>query len=54
MCSKMGSGQIERNSEVHIWSDGERIRSFCYGDDCVEGILGCRRRGYLYIYYHAL
>ncbi|HKY48638.1 MAG TPA: NAD-dependent epimerase/dehydratase family protein [Acidimicrobiia bacterium] len=25
-------------SEIEIWGDGEQTRSFCYIDDCVEGI----------------
>jgi GDP-D-mannose 3',5'-epimerase len=27
------------NGEVQIWGDGKQTRSFCYIDDCVEGIL---------------
>lgn len=27
------------NGEVQIWGDGNQTRSFCYIDDCVEGIL---------------
>ena len=26
------------NNEIEIWGDGEQTRSFCYIDDCVEGI----------------
>src|SRR6185369_13140784 len=26
------------NNEIDIWGDGEQTRSFCYIDDCVEGI----------------
>jgi GDP-D-mannose 3',5'-epimerase len=26
------------NDEVEIWGDGEQTRSYCYIDDCVEGI----------------
>lgn len=26
------------NDEVEVWGDGEQTRSFCYIDDCVEGI----------------
>ena len=25
-------------NEIEIWGDGEQARSFCYVDDCVEGI----------------
>ena len=27
------------NDEVEVWGNGEQTRSFCYIDDCVEGIL---------------
>ena len=27
-----------RRREIEIWGDGEQTRSFCYIDDCVEGI----------------
>ena len=26
------------NHEIEIWGDGEQTRSFCYIDDCVEGL----------------
>ena len=28
----------EPGGEIEIWGDGEQTRSFCYVDDCVEGI----------------
>ncbi len=30
--------RAEDGGEVEIWGDGEQTRSFCYVDDCVEGI----------------
>jgi nucleoside-diphosphate-sugar epimerase len=27
------------NDEIEIWGDGKQTRSYCYVDDCVEGIL---------------
>ena len=30
--------QAVNGGEVEIWGDGEQTRSFCYIDDCVEGI----------------
>jgi GDP-D-mannose 3',5'-epimerase len=30
-------------SEIEIWGDGEQTRSFCYIDDCVEGIFKLMR-----------
>ena len=29
---------IDDGGEIEIWGDGEQTRSFCYIDDCVEGI----------------
>ena len=28
----------EPGGEIEVWGDGEQTRSFCYVDDCVEGI----------------
>eukprot|EP01098_Paradermamoeba_levis_P000588 TRINITY_DN1061_c0_g1_i1.p1 TRINITY_DN1061_c0_g1~~TRINITY_DN1061_c0_g1_i1.p1 ORF type:complete len:348 (-),score=99.91 TRINITY_DN1061_c0_g1_i1:76-1119(-) len=30
---------ITSNNEFEVWGDGKQTRSFCYIDDCVEGIL---------------
>jgi GDP-D-mannose 3', 5'-epimerase len=38
LCRKVALA--ERGGEIEIWGDGEQTRSFCYVDDCVEGI--CR------------
>jgi nucleoside-diphosphate-sugar epimerase len=32
--------------EVEIWGDGEQTRSFCYIDDCVEGLYRLMRSDY--------
>lgn len=32
--------------EIEIWGDGEQTRSFCYIDDCVEGIYRLMRSDY--------
>jgi nucleoside-diphosphate-sugar epimerase len=29
---------VEPGGEIQVWGDGEQTRSFCYVDDCVEGI----------------
>ena len=39
MCRKVAVAKLTGNPEVEIWGDGEQTRSFCYIDDCVEGIL---------------
>lgn len=36
LCRKVAAA--EPNGEIEIWGDGEQTRSFCYVDDCVEGI----------------
>ncbi len=38
MCRKVAVAKLTNNPEVEIWGDGEQTRSFCYIDDCVEGI----------------
>lgn len=38
MCRKVAVAKLTGNPEVEIWGDGEQTRSFCYIDDCVEGI----------------
>ena len=36
LCRKIA--QVEDGGTIEIWGDGEQTRSFCYIDDCVEGI----------------
>ena len=38
MCRKVATAKLTGNPEIDIWGDGEQTRSFCYIDDCVEGI----------------
>lgn len=38
LCRKVATAKLTGNSEIEIWGDGEQTRSFCYIDDCVEGI----------------
>jgi nucleoside-diphosphate-sugar epimerase len=35
---KIAVAKLTGNNEIEIWGDGEQTRSFCYIDDCVEGI----------------
>ncbi len=37
ICRKVAVAS-RRRIEIEIWGDGEQTRSFCYIDDCVEGI----------------
>jgi nucleoside-diphosphate-sugar epimerase len=39
LCRKVAIAKLTGRNEVEIWGDGEQTRSFCYIDDCVEGIL---------------
>jgi GDP-D-mannose 3', 5'-epimerase len=46
MCRKVAFAKLTRTPEVEIWGDGEQTRSFCYIDDCVEGIHRLMRSDY--------
>jgi GDP-D-mannose 3', 5'-epimerase len=46
MCRKVASAKLSGNPEIEIWGDGEQTRSFCYIDDCVEGIYRLMRSDY--------
>ena len=38
MCRKVAEAKLNGKPEIEIWGDGEQTRSFCYIDDCVEGL----------------
>jgi GDP-D-mannose 3', 5'-epimerase len=38
MCRKVATAKLTGNPEIEMWGDGEQTRSFCYIDDCLEGI----------------
>ncbi len=38
MCRKVATAKLTGNPTIEIWGDGEQTRSFCYIDDCTEGI----------------
>ena len=38
MCRKIAVAKLTGNPEIEIWGDGEQTRSFCYIEDCLEGI----------------
>ncbi len=46
MCRKVAVAKLTGNPEVEIWGDGEQTRSFCYVDDCVEGLHRLMRSDY--------
>jgi nucleoside-diphosphate-sugar epimerase len=46
LCRKIAMAKLTGSHEVEIWGDGEQTRSFCYVDDCVEGIYRLMRSDY--------
>jgi GDP-D-mannose 3',5'-epimerase len=44
MCRKIALAKP--GGTIDIWGDGEQTRSFCYVDDCVEGIYRLMQSGY--------
>jgi nucleoside-diphosphate-sugar epimerase len=38
MCRKVAMAKLTGNPAIDMWGDGEQTRSFCYIDDCVNGI----------------
>jgi GDP-D-mannose 3',5'-epimerase len=38
LCRKIAAAKLSGASEIDVWGDGEQTRSFCYIEDCVEGI----------------
>ncbi len=38
MCRKIALSKLLGKGEIEIWGDGQQTRSFCYIDDCVEGL----------------
>lgn len=46
MCRKIAVAKVTGNPEIEIWGDGEQTRSFCYIDDCVDGLLRLMDSGF--------
>ena len=40
LCRKIATAKLTGNPEIEIWGDGEQTRSFCYIDDCIQGLIG--------------
>jgi nucleoside-diphosphate-sugar epimerase len=38
LCRKIAQAKLTGEHSIDIWGDGEQTRSFCYIDDCVEGL----------------
>lgn len=46
LCRKVAMAKLTGIPEIEIWGDGEQTRSFCYIDDCLEGIYRLMRSDY--------
>lgn len=46
LCRKVAMADLTGNPEIEIWGDGEQTRSFCYIDDCVEGLFKLMQSDY--------
>jgi GDP-D-mannose 3',5'-epimerase len=46
LCRKIAIAKLTGDPRVGIWGDGEQTRSFCYIDDCVEGLGRLMRSDY--------
>ena len=38
LCRKIAIAKLLGNPEIEIWGDGEQTRSFCFIEDCLQGI----------------
>lgn len=45
-CRRVAIAKVTGSPEIEIWGDGDQTRSFCYIDDCVEGIYRLMRSDY--------
>ncbi|MGH7836527.1 MAG: NAD-dependent epimerase/dehydratase family protein [Candidatus Binataceae bacterium] len=46
LCRKIAVAKLTGNHEIELWGDGEQTRSFCYIDDCVQGLWKLMRSDY--------
>jgi nucleoside-diphosphate-sugar epimerase len=47
MCRKVAAAKLTGQHEIEMWGDGEQTRSFCYINDCLEGIYRLMRSDYV-------
>ncbi len=43
LCRKVAVAKLAKTGVVEIWGDGEQTRSFCYIDDCTDGLFRLMR-----------
>jgi GDP-D-mannose 3', 5'-epimerase len=46
LCRKVAIAKITGDHTIEIWGDGEQTRSFCFIDDCVDGLFRLMRSDY--------
>jgi GDP-D-mannose 3',5'-epimerase len=46
LCRKVAVAKLTGGETIDIWGDGEQTRSFCFIDDCIEGIYRLMSSGY--------
>ena len=46
ICRKVATAKLTGAGSIDVWGDGEQTRSFCYVDDCVEGLHRLMRSDY--------
>lgn len=46
LCRKVAIAKGERNTSIEVWGDGTATRSFCWIDDCIEGIIRLTESNY--------
>jgi GDP-D-mannose 3',5'-epimerase len=46
LCRKIAVAKLKGRNEIELWGDGQQTRSFCYIDDCVEGLHRLMRSEY--------
>jgi len=46
LCRKVAIAKLTNKHEIEVWGDGKQTRSFCYVDDCVNGIYRLMRTNF--------
>lgn len=46
LCRKIALAKLFGRRDIQIWGDGQQARSFCFVDDCVEGMYRIMRSDY--------
>lgn len=46
LCRKIAIAKLTGEDEIEVWGDGDQTRSFCYIDDCVDGLYRLMRSEY--------